>query len=78
MTADQVGDLTGNQHGYRCPSCGSGERLSVVATIVAFLTSDGCDTNNSDTEWSSDSAAQCHDCGWTGTVAEFAQATGHR
>lgn len=66
MTAQECG----NQHGYLCPKCKSGESLYISATVTAALLPDGCDTTDSDTEWETNTPAWCG-CGWAGVVAEF-------
>lgn len=61
---------SGNQHGYVCPACKCGDKLYITASVTAALLPEGCDTSNSDTEWTGDSPAWCG-CGWTGEVHEL-------
>ena len=63
----------GNQHGYRCPHCRSGEDLSIdaVVTVVARLMVDGTDNDGGDTEWDDESGAYCGACNWAGTVKDL-------
>lgn len=63
----------GNQHGFRCPQCMSGERITIhaVQNIVAELSPDGCDDDGGDIEWSDDDSTECRDCSWSGTVKDL-------
>lgn len=67
MTSEQVG----NQHGFICPRCKSGQSIRIAAMIWADLVPDGTDNSNSDTEWSDENGAQCSDCSWTGKVKDL-------
>ena len=64
----------GNQHGFQCPKCGQGDRLSIAAVQWHDLLPDGTD-NHGDVEWEDESPAMCNapDCGWHGTVADLKQ-----
>jgi hypothetical protein len=61
----------GNQHGLLCPQCKKGDNLKVAAIVVVKLCPDGTDNTDSDTEWDSDSCAQCDGCDWFGHVRDF-------
>ena len=65
--------MVGNQFGYLCPECKSGENLYITALVTVALVPDGCDTGDSHTEWDKESHAWCG-CGWKGKVKDFAQA----
>ena len=61
----------GNQHGYLCPKCKSGESIRIAARVWADLLPDGADTSESDTEWTDTSNALCCDCLWEGKVSDL-------
>ena len=67
MTSEEVG----NSHGLLCPSCKSGESLSIASRVWADLLPDGVDKDNSDTEWDDTSDTLCHACQWGGKVADL-------
>lgn len=69
MTAEELG----NQHGYRCPACKSGEDLKIQAVqrVEARLYPDGTDDDGGDIEWKSTSLAWCIDCNWAGQVRDL-------
>ncbi len=62
----------GNQHGYQCPQCVTGDELSISATmnVQARLSPDGCDDDGGDIVWDETSLAFCG-CGWEGTVNDL-------
>ena len=60
----------GNQHGFKCPKCGQGDRLMIAAVQWHDLLPDGTD-NHGDVEWDDDSPAGCQWCDWRGTVAKL-------
>ena len=65
----------GNQHGFLCPSCKSGDELWIDASVNvrARLSEDGCDYDGGDVEWENSNYAGCS-CGWEGTVGQFEEA----
>jgi hypothetical protein len=59
--------------GMQCPKCHSLEPLKIeVKTIVAVF-DDGTD-DHGDTHWDDDSYCECCECGFCGTVKDFAVA----
>ena len=55
------------QSPQRCPKCGATERLTVAVTCVP----DPEATIGGRVVWDNDSQAECAECGFTGTVADF-------
>jgi hypothetical protein len=66
-------ELVGNQHGYLCPKCKSGEHIRIAATVWASLLPEGTDNSDSNTEWDETSTAQCTNCPclWCGKVDDL-------
>lgn len=60
----------GNQHGYRCPECHTGDCLAVEATSIFELLHDGSEQVGH-VEWEPESSAQCDNCGWHGMVKDL-------
>lgn len=67
MTSEELG----NQHGFQCPKCKSGECLAIEVLRWAGLVPDGTDYEGGDTEWDDPSRAQCNCCGWEGIVKDL-------
>ena len=65
----------GNQHGYVCPKCGSGEQINIAARHWVLLVPNGTEDAEGDMdsgeEWDNDNEAHCGACDWSGTVAQL-------
>jgi hypothetical protein len=65
----------GNQHGLRCPTCGSSHDIAVRAEIWTSLDEAGSDRNGDtldhERSWGEDSPARCMQCHWAGAVADL-------
>jgi len=69
-----MSDDLDNDHGMKCPHCGSSNRIDVAATVWVRLCHDGTDIHeaaNTGQEWTDNSSAYCGACGHGGTVASF-------
>lgn len=66
-------ETVGNQHGYLCPQCKSGERIRIACTVWGALYPEGTDTTDSDTEWGPNNKALCMEgnCDWAGKVSDL-------
>lgn len=65
--------MSGNNLGYTCPSCGSGDGILLRVTVDAHLTDIGLELGH-DTDWDGDSDAECRECGWDGQECELVRA----
>jgi len=63
----------GNAWGYRCPGCGSDEKIRILARTQVALYHNGTELapDHDGFEWSDGDDASCDDCGWFGTVADL-------
>jgi hypothetical protein len=63
----------GNQHGFRCPTCGCSHKLAIRAHIWTAIATDGSDpygqTPSDEHYWQDNYDAACISCGWRGKVS---------
>lgn len=59
--------------GWRCPKCGQEDSFAVAASCWVELRDDGT-WNETDFDWTEESAVRCNDCDWTGEVGECTSA----
>lgn len=53
-----------------CPKCTNDAEIVIAVTTLARVTDDGAETHG-DMEWDGDSFAECPQCEYRGTLAEF-------
>jgi hypothetical protein len=63
----------GNQHGFRCLTCGCSHKLAIRAHIWTAISMDGSDpygqTPSDEHYWQDNDDAACMSCGWRGKVS---------
>jgi hypothetical protein len=67
-------DVIENAFAMKCPKCGASDEIDVAATVWVRLCPDGTDVTaaeDGDHEWSDQSGAVCHGCGFGGNVDDF-------
>lgn len=63
--------------GITCPLCGNDAIVNIEIKSLAAVTDEGAETFG-DMEWDGDSFAECPECDYCGTLAEFrTEATNH-
>jgi hypothetical protein len=64
----------GNRLNYRCPKCGSPDKIDIEAIVSVRLTNTGTEgdaSNCGPEDWTGENAASCDACGYFGTVDDF-------